>query len=222
MVNRVNMVYERDVAVRMVLVNNNDQIIFLTSADPYTNSNGSAMLGQNQTTLDSVIGSGNYDIGHVLSTGGGGIATLGVPCVAGSKARGVTGLSDPVGDPFYIDYVAHEMGHQFGANHLTAMPALRRRQSGKLCRFEPGSSSTIMAYAGICGAITSSPIATTISTRSIQEIVAYTTAGQGNSCKHYGHRQQSACGKCEGRRLHHPHQYPLYRPARPATRTAIR
>src|SRR5436190_6415009 len=114
--NRVNGVYERDVAIHMNIVANNNLITYAgdntscggpcTAAnDPYTNGSGSTMLGENQTTIDSVIGNANYDIGHVFSTGGGGVAQLSVPC-GSNKAMGVTGQLNPVGDPFAIDYVA--------------------------------------------------------------------------------------------------------------------
>ncbi|MCF6347926.1 MAG: M12 family metallo-peptidase [Flavobacteriaceae bacterium] len=150
---RVNAVFERDVALTMQLVANNDQLIFLetdSGNDPYNNDDGPSMLTKNQTTIDNIIGTTNYDIGHVFSTGGGGVAFLNSPCTA-SKAGGVTGQSSPVGDTFDIDYVAHEMGHQYGANHTfngTASNCSSNRNNATAV--EPGSGSTIMAYTGIC------------------------------------------------------------------------
>jgi Metallo-peptidase family M12/Carboxypeptidase regulatory-like domain len=192
--NRVNGVYERDLAIRMVMIGTNNLVIYAadnlscggvactSSNDPYTNSSGSAMLGENTTNLNNVITPANYDIGHVFSTGGGGVATLNGPC-GGSKARGVTGLPNPVGDAFAIDYVAHEMGHQWGANHTYNSGGGCAGQRSGGSAYEPGSGVTIMAYAGICGNqnLARNSI-DTFHVKSLEVITAFSQTGNGNTC----------------------------------------
>jgi subtilisin-like proprotein convertase family protein len=150
---RVNGVYERDMSLTMQLIANNDALINITS-DNLDNNNSAPtfpLLDQNQTFVDATVGNGNYDIGHVATTGAGGVATLGCVCTSTTKARGVTGTDAPVGDPYDIDFVAHEMGHQFGGSHT--FNSDQGNCSGNKTTssaYEPGSGTTIMAYAGIC------------------------------------------------------------------------
>ena len=144
---RINGVFEKDLGIKMVIVEDNDKIIFLDSTtDNITDGNAGVMINEVQSICDSEIGNANYDIGHIFSIGGSGLAGLGVVCQSGSKARGVTGISSPVSDPYDIDYVAHEIGHQFGATH-TQNNSCNRTLSTAV---EVGSGSTIMGYAGIC------------------------------------------------------------------------
>jgi hypothetical protein len=147
---RVNGVFEKDFAARMVLIANNDAVIYTSaSSDPYSPAaqmnNWNSQL---QSTLTSVIGEANYDIGHLFgaSGGGGNAGCIGCVCTNGSKGSGYTSPADaiPSGDNFDIDYVAHEMGHQFGGNHTFSMS-----NEGTGANMEPGSGSTIMGYAGI-------------------------------------------------------------------------
>ena len=174
---RVNQIYNDDLAVKMVLVNDNDKLN-LNTWDEATGPNGPCgahacytsrpnargyvqgqigycdvgTLQRNMTVLGQLIGASNYDIGHImLGVNGGGIAGLGV---VGSveKGMGCTGLPDPTGDFMAIDYVAHEMGHEFGGNHtfngVQGACSGGNRNAGT--SVEPGSGSSVMAYAGIC------------------------------------------------------------------------
>ena len=185
-VNRVDAVYKKEVSVGFILVATETLVIFTDpTTDPFSgNNNANTLINESQAIITNTIGSANFDIGHTFSTGGGGLAYLGVVCTSSSKARGITGSPSPVGDPYDIDYVAHEMGHQFSGNHtfnaITGSCAGNRNGSTAV---EPGSGVTIMGYAGICtGNDLASHSIPNFHAVSYDEIVNFTNSGSGNSC----------------------------------------
>lgn len=184
---RVNGIFERDLSITMPMVDN-DAIIFIDS-DSFNNNNTGILINQSQTVINAAIGAANYDIGHTFSTGAGGLAGSPVVCNDSSKARGVTGISSPVGDSYDVDYVSHEIGHQFGANHTFNGNQGECSGSNRNAStaYEPGSGSTILGYAGIC----SSDNVQTFSDAyfhqaSINEIWAYITTDPNGDCANAG------------------------------------
>ncbi|MEU1602971.1 M12 family metallo-peptidase [Micromonospora matsumotoense] len=168
LINRVTQIYEDETAIRLVLVNDTDKTNLNTAALA-TEANGpcgaaacytpaqissctSSLLNRNRIVLGQLVGAGNYDVGHIgLGLPGGGVAGLGVVGLDG-KARGCTGLPTPVGDFYAVDYVAHEVGHQFAGNHTFNGTQYNCSGGNRSAAnsYEPGSGSSIMAYAGIC------------------------------------------------------------------------
>lgn len=227
-INRVNGIYERELSITLEIIENNDTLLYLNPAtDPFTaNNNGDLLLDQNQSNTNMLIGNEAYDIGHIFSTGGGGIASLESICAPTRKAMGVTGSLNPVGDPFDVDYVAHEMGHQFGANHTFNYCSGNESQS---TAFEPGGGSTIMSYAGICGTINNLQKNSDayFHAASLDEISRFVTLGSGGAGGPF-------CGLSSGgnpppvlpsiaRAYYIPYQTPfeLDAPAEPATENLL-
>ena len=154
-INRVNGIYETDLAVRMVLVANNNLLVYTNGAtDPLHEQQRRRDAGRRtRRTSTTSSASANYDIGHVFSTGGGGVATLGVPCVAGIKARGVTGLPSPSATASTSTTSPTRWATSSAAiTRSTASPAPAAAATGT--RPRPTSRAAArrsMAYAGICG-----------------------------------------------------------------------
>lgn len=154
---RVNGVFEKDFALRLIVQSFPGVIYTNPANDPYSPAASGAAGAWNlelQNTLTNNVGNGNYDIGHLFgaSGGGGNAGCIGCVCVnpanaqSAGKGSGYTSPANavPQGDNFDIDYVAHEMGHQLGANHTFS-----HNIEGSGVNMEPGSGSTIMGYAGI-------------------------------------------------------------------------
>ncbi|GLU42905.1 reprolysin-like metallopeptidase [Allomuricauda sp. NBRC 101325] len=148
-ITRVNEVFETDLGVTLELIANNDLIVFTDpELDPYDDS----LNAQVQSTITSIIGEANYDVGHLFhkvaqGQDNGNAGFIGAVCVDNSKGSGFSAAFNPQGDVFDLDYVAHEIGHQFGANHTWSFES-----EGTGVQAEPASGSTIMGYAGIVGA----------------------------------------------------------------------
>ena len=210
LMNRVNQVYEDDLSITMVLVANNDLLNFdnwgiatapngpcgVAACFTQPQLTGCSNLGRNRIVIGQIIGASNYDIGHLaLGQPGGGVANLGV-IGRQQKAGGCTGIPTPTGDFYAVDYVAHEMGHQFSGNHTFNGNQLNCSGGNRNAStsVEPGSGSSVMAYAGICLTDDLQPHSDPyFSQRSLQEISTYTSSNQAAinevqtaSLRHYG------------------------------------
>jgi chitodextrinase len=150
---RINGIFEKDFGAQLILIANNDMVIYTNATtDPYSDSTSkSNWRSELKSNLNSTIGLANYDIGHLLgansiNVNSGDAGCIGCICSDFNKGSGYTTASPTnfSGDSFDIDFVAHEMGHQLGANHTYSYVT----ESASGAQIEPGSGSTIMSYAG--------------------------------------------------------------------------
>ena len=203
LVTRLNQIYNDDHGIRFLLVEDSEKLNLDTDAaalgpdgpcgsarcfddaveqgEGMLDRCGTDTLGRTRLVLANLIGASAYDVGHLtLGVDGGGVAWLGT---AGRDyaGGGCTGLTQPRGDVFYIDYVAHEIGHQFSAEHTFNGDGDFCGANGSDASVEPGSGSSVMAYAGICGADDLQPHTDPyFSQHTIEEVGDYVAGDQGD------------------------------------------
>jgi len=185
-INRVNEIYQRDLGVKLQLVSDESIVYNDSNTDPYTNNSAIALVSENIENLNNIIGTENYDIGHVFAQGSlGGLAFAASACQENYKAGGATGTPTPNGETFSVEYVAHELGHQLGATHTFNSEQRSCGGSNRVqeTAVEPGSGSTIMSYSGLCGTDNIQTASDAVfHWVSINQITDYTNNASGNSC----------------------------------------
>jgi reprolysin-like metallo-peptidase family M12B len=190
-IDRVNLIFEFDVGVRLILVNDEPKIIYTDAGnDPYDDfANDEGLLALNHDNLKQQIGLDNFDVGHLFIVARGGVAAEPCACSQFFKGMGLSGNPHPTGNVFDVQYVSHEIGHQFGASHsfngTTAGCQFRNSDTA----YEPGSGSTIMGYSsasGICGnetiQSTADPYFHAISLKEIRAFLANSGPEGGDVC----------------------------------------
>lgn len=186
-INKVNAAYERDMAIRFQLVQASLLVMFMDpNSDPFSGGDNGTLAAENQNALAGAsVPLSAYDIGHVLNRGGGGVGGLGVICQQG-KSRGCSSGSGSYG-PTFLFVIGQEIGHQLGGNHTwnRCGGAAGDQRHGSTA-YEPGSGSTIMSYAGICGSDNIQGVADLyFHAGSIQEIRTVVDLGSGAQCGSY-------------------------------------
>ncbi len=182
----LNSVLERDAAIRVVLVEHNDLIIFLNpDTDFYVNANnGGALLGQNPGVLDQVIGANNYGWGHVFTASCNDVGgVVGGAICSPSKGAGVTCHFSNNVAVITMQIGAHEMAHQLTGGHTFSSCPGSEGQLNLSTAFEPGSGSTLLSYSGSCGdqniAFNSDPY---YNGGNIGQFFQFTRQGTGGTC----------------------------------------
>lgn len=201
-VNRINPIFTRDLGVSLELIDAPELIFSNSASDPFSDPNNpNTLMRENGDYLSDQGRLDDFDLGHVVSYksngGGSGVAFLEVACrndvntsnlglIKGLKAAGATTASNPSDETFDLVLLAHELGHQLGANHSF------NSNQGNNCNYgrtgevavEPGSGSSIMSYSGLCGSdnLLENPRDDFFHFASITQINQYTRASVGASC----------------------------------------
>lgn len=144
-VNMINPIFLRDLGVAFTLVSTDALVYPDPNTDPFNMGDDVAAA---HDACTNALGSGGFDLGHmVMWSNTGGAAYFGVVCNDASKGGGFSGSSNST-TTLWVDYVAHEIGHQFRSAHNFVSQECGT--SADNFRYEPGEGSSIMSYANVC------------------------------------------------------------------------
>ncbi|MEM9929151.1 MAG: reprolysin-like metallopeptidase, partial [Bacteroidota bacterium] len=158
--NAINTVYENELGIRLLLIDQPGLIYLDGDTDPYANPTSTGgLLGQvlNAFQINNVPPTA-YDIGHILTVGCdegqglfvAGTAATGSACMA-SRTQAATCVVGGNLVRTAMGTMAHEIAHQFDVSHSWSNCPPVQNQRASETAFEPGGGITIMSYSSACG-----------------------------------------------------------------------